>query len=472
MTLPFSQAYEAALGAFVRNHADDADSEKSLEQAHGLGRQALADNLSVLDISELHHRTVAALVREAPSAAEAAATWEAALPFLLQSLAALDMATRGFVEAAERIAVEQQHVSHLHALAESFVDVSVDEPLNERLAQLARSGAQLLSADGAMVQLNGNDATVGDIPPRTEGFPRVEGLDTARGIWDEEEPYLYWLAAAALDGVFAVWRRTPYTAFEEAVFAQFGQLASASLSNTMLYEREHNTALTLQRSLLPASLPKTTGLVLAKRYLPSSSHSGVGGDWYDVIQLPGRRTGLVIGDVMGHGVGAAAFMGQLKVAMHAYATEGHSPSEVLDRADRLIPALGGERIATAIYAILEPDGRLVFANAGHPPPLVSGPRAERPFLLTDGLSVPLGTGIGSPARPSGEVVLEPGSTLLLYTDGLIERRDRSIDMGLEALQTLMHQPGALIDDLCDQALEAAVDQPNQDDICILAVHFP
>jgi serine phosphatase RsbU (regulator of sigma subunit) len=271
-----------------------------------------------------------------------------------------------------------------------------------------------------------------------------------------------------------VWRRTPYTAFEEAVFAQVGQLASASLGNTLLYEREHATALTLQSSLMPAQLPSPNGLDLTMRYQPSSAHSGVGGDWCDVIQLPGERTGLVIGDVMGHGVGAAAFMGQLKVAMRAYATEGHSPSEVLDRTDRLIPAIGGERIATVIYAILEPDGRLTYANAGHPPPLVTAPGTSRPFLLTDGLSVPLGTGIigAEISRPSHQTRLERGSTLLLYTDGLIERRDRSIDEGLDALRALMDRPDLPIDQLCGQALNAAVDQPNQDDICILAVHRP
>ena len=470
----FPRAYEAALAEYVRETTDGAHDEESLERAHELGRQALADNASVLDISELHHRTIARLVRDAPSAAEAAAMWEAALPFLLQSLAALDMATRGFVEAAERIKVEQAHVSHLHALAQSFVDVSVEVPMGDRLLQLAKTGAQLLSADGATVRLDDNESTVGDIPPRADGFPKIAGADTVRGIWDDQEPYLYWLAAAAHDGVFAVWRRTPYTAFEEAVFAQFGQLASASLGNTLLYEREHNTALTLQSSLMPAQLPSPNGLDLTMRYQPSSAHSGVGGDWCDVIQLPGERTGLVIGDVMGHGVGAAAFMGQLKVAMRAYATEGHSPSEVLDRTDRLIPAIGGERIATVIYAILEPDGRLTYANAGHPPPLVTAPSTSRPFLLTDGLSVPLGTGIvgAEISRPSHQTRLEHGSTLLLYTDGLIERRDRSIDEGLEALRALMDRPDLPIDQLCSQALNAAVDQPNQDDICILAVHRP
>lgn len=473
-SVAFEPAYESALADYVRDTTDGAHDEKSLERAHELGRQALADNLSVLDISELHHRTISRLVREAPSGADAAAIWEAALPFLLQSLAALDMATRGFVEAAERIKVEQAHVSHLHALAQSFVDASVEVPVGERLLQLAKSGAQLLSADGATVRLGSQESTVGDIPPRTEGFPKLPGIDIARGIWDYEVPYLYWLAAAAHDGVFAVWRRTPYTAFEEAVFAQFGQLASASLGNTLLYEREHDTALTLQQSLMPAQVPSPNGLNITMEYKPSSAHSHVGGDWCDVIQLPGQRTGLVIGDVMGHGVGAAAFMGQLKVAMRAYATEGHSPSDVLDRTDRLIPAIGGERIATVIYAILEPDGRLVYANAGHPPPLVTVPSARRPFLLTEGLSVPLGTGIAGTeiVRPSHETRLEHGSTLLLYTDGLIERRDRSIDEGLEALRALMDRPELPIDQLCGQALKAALDQPNQDDICILAVHRP
>jgi hypothetical protein len=468
----FEHAYASALSVYLQDRR-----ESSLEQAHHLGRQALAVGLSVLDVTELHHRSVQAMSGGEPAAPES--SHECALPFLLQSLAALDMATRGFVEAAQRVAVEQTHVERLHALADLFVEMHVEQSVDKRLLSLAEDAARLLEAQGVHIRLGPRVATAGpDATPSTVFATRVPAPGrTARGVWDLPPP-THWLAARlepAADsddeaGLISVWRTRTFTAFDEALLAQFARLSATSVRNAIVYEHEHQAALTLQSSLLPASVPALDGFNVEVRYRPSGARSGVGGDWFDVIELPNQRVGLVIGDVMGHGLAAAAFMGQLRVALRAYATEGHSPSKVLERADRLLPMISGERIATVIYAIVEPDGRLTYANAGHPPPLLAR-NNEPTTYLTDGLSAPLGVELPAGSRAESAAQLDPGATLLLYTDGLIERRARPLDEGLTALHEALNQPASNIGELCDTALSLALETTPEDDICLLAVQL-
>jgi serine phosphatase RsbU (regulator of sigma subunit) len=174
---------------------------------------------------------------------------------------------------------------------------------------------------------------------------------------------------------------------------------------------------------------------------------------------------------MGHGLAAAAFMGQLRVALRAFATEGHSPSKVLERADQLLPTITGERIATAIYAIAEPGGRLRYANAGHPPPLVAQ-NGRSASYLSGGLSAPIGVGLPAGSRGESAVRLEPGASLLMYTDGLIERRDRDLGEGLTELRELLSRPALNVGELCDAALTLALETAPEDDICLLGVQLP
>lgn len=467
----FENAYASALADYVRNRH-----ESSLEQAHDLGRQALAVGLSVLDVTELHHRTIHAMTGGEP--ADARSQHEAALPFLLQSLAALDMATRGFVETAQRVAVEQAHVQRLHALADQFAEMHVEQSVDKRLYSLAQDAAGLFEADGVHIRLGTQTATAGAAPPPTAVLPTdlSTSTRTAHGVWDLPTP-IHWLATRfepgvdADTGLISVWRDRSFTAFDEALLAQFARLSATSVRNTLVYEHEHEAALTLQSSLLPAELPSLDGISVQVRYRPSGARTGVGGDWFDVIELPNERVGLVIGDVMGHGLAAAAFMGQLRVALRAFATEGHSPSRVLERADRLLPTISGERIATVIYAIVEPDGRLRYANTGHPPPLLL-PNGGSASYLSDGLSAPIGIGLPAGSRAESAVPLDPGATLLLYTDGLIERRDRHLDDGLTELRELLGTSTLNVSDMCDAALTLALETSPEDDICLLAVHLP
>src|SRR6201992_1247443 len=201
-----------------------------------------------------------------------------------------------------------------------------------------------------------------------------------------------WIVEWELIGVLHVGTLTP---------RQFGQkdlavlqLAAARIApgieRARLFsalEHEHQMAMLLQRSLLPRALPDTVGIKVAARYLPARDE--VGGDWYDVIELPRGRIGLAIGDVVGHGVRAAALMGQLRTALHAYAQEGHGPSHTLELVDRFVQAMGGHANAAAVYAIFEPEsGRLRIATAGHPPPIIISERGTRVLDLTPG--APLG----------------------------------------------------------------------------------
>ncbi|MFI0241613.1 SpoIIE family protein phosphatase [Streptomyces sp. NPDC016845] len=237
-------------------------------------------------------------------------------------------------------------------------------------------------------------------------------------------------------------------------------------------EREHRrTAVTLQRSLLPQELEEPDDLRIAATYQPGGTEAAVGGDWYDVITLGGGRTALVIGDVMGRGVRAAAVMGQLRTAVRAYARLDLPPHEVLQLLDGLAIEIDPQQIATCVYAVHDPnEGRLVYASAGHLPILVRDEngtihRAEEPT------GPPLGT--GGWLHTSGSVPLGPGSTAVMYTDGLVERRDEDIDEGVAALENALSGATGTPQVICDRLIRAAgVTADHDDDVAVLVLQHP
>jgi serine phosphatase RsbU (regulator of sigma subunit)/anti-sigma regulatory factor (Ser/Thr protein kinase) len=241
-----------------------------------------------------------------------------------------------------------------------------------------------------------------------------------------------------------------------------------SIQRAQLYEREHLMAQTFQRSLLPGRLPEIPGLSVAARYLPAREEAKVGGDWYDVLELPGDSVGLVMGDVVGHGIRAASTMGQLRSAIRAYALDRESPGGILTKLNTVVRGLDHHETATAVYFALDLVERTCrFASAGHPPPLVMDP-AESARFLEEGRSVPLGARAGT-RYPEAVVRLEPGSTIVLYTDGLIERRGSSLTQGLERLASTAAGDPADPASLCDRLLRALVgDEPPSDDVALLA----
>jgi serine phosphatase RsbU (regulator of sigma subunit) len=227
--------------------------------------------------------------------------------------------------------------------------------------------------------------------------------------------------------------------------------------------RDREIALSLQRSLLPAHLPEVPGLRLAARYLPGGGGMEVGGDFYDVVVQPGGCVMATIGDVAGRGLPAATVMGQLRAATHAYALEGHPPGELLEHLNRLM--LSMDLFATAACAAIDPaTGEVVYAAAGHPPPL---------HVDADGgrlLDQPGGTPLGLEARPAreGRATLAPAAALVLYTDGLVERRDEAIDT---SLARLADAAGTTTDpdEVCQRLLMRLGAEDVGDDVAMLAV---
>jgi PAS domain S-box-containing protein len=259
-----------------------------------------------------------------------------------------------------------------------------------------------------------------------------------------------------------------FTPEEESLLVLMADRAGLAIEHARAYEREVGAVELLQRSLLPEKLPLLPGLRIAARYLPGAAGVNVGGDWYDAIPLDDGRVGLAMGDVVGHGLGAAALMGQLRYAARAYALEGHPPPAVLDRLDRLVRSLPGAQMATLLYLVVEPDLTTVrFASAGHVPPLVIGPDADARFL-EGAPNPPLGV-FDSSGHRELSMELEPGSTVVLYTDGLVEERGVSIDAGLEALRLAAQHP-ADPEDLCDHLVDSMLAiHPANDDIAVLAL---
>ena len=234
------------------------------------------------------------------------------------------------------------------------------------------------------------------------------------------------------------------------------------------YQRDHEVAETLQRSLLPESLPTIEGLQLDARYLPASRQAAIGGDWYDAVELDDGRVAVVVGDVVGHGLRAAVVMGQMRTAFRAYALLGTSPSDTLARLNRLLMKESGELMATALYLLLDRDtGHVWYASAGHPPALVVS-RDSEPRYLEGGRSVPLGT--TDIAYHEAETQIERGATVVLYTDGLVERRDTSLDDRLAQLATVASVAGGELGDVCDQILGGLLGGKRpSDDVALLAL---
>ncbi|HEU5003285.1 MAG TPA: SpoIIE family protein phosphatase [Actinomycetota bacterium] len=241
--------------------------------------------------------------------------------------------------------------------------------------------------------------------------------------------------------------------------------------------REHERALrqtrqvaeTLQRSLLPDRLPEIPGIGLAARYMPGSAGLEVGGDWYDVLRMSSGAIGLAVGDVVGRGLRAAATMGQLRTALRAYAMDDSSPARVVERLSALAPSLPEAEMATLVYAIYRPEaGMVTYMCAGHPAPLLVAPDGTARFL-EEGRITPLG--LPTPAVAEGVAPVEPGSLLVFYTDGLIERREVSLEERLEMLaRAAGGVAGAGAEMACETILAAmTADAPARDDLALLVV---
>ncbi|MBT2451362.1 SpoIIE family protein phosphatase [Streptomyces sp. ISL-43] len=262
----------------------------------------------------------------------------------------------------------------------------------------------------------------------------------------------------------------PFNHDDVTLAVELATRAAIAIDNARWYQHAADTALTLQRHLLPHPPPQAAGLQIAYRYQPAAAASGIGGDWFDAIPQSKDKTALVVGDVMGHGVHAAATMGQLRTATRTLADLGLDPARVLRHLDHITAGLD-QTIATCVYATWDPHrSRCRVALAGHPPPVVirSG---QAPVLLDLPAGVPLGTcGLGGPDFQTTVLDLTPGDRLVLYTDGLVETRDEALDDRLDLLLSLLTDPGLSPEATCDRLLAALRHPDAADDVALVIAH--
>jgi serine phosphatase RsbU (regulator of sigma subunit) len=275
-------------------------------------------------------------------------------------------------------------------------------------------------------------------------------------------------------GVITLSRAAGRSGFTESsdvpVAEELGRQLAAGLANADRSAWDHTVAQALQRAVLPDSLPRVPGLDLAARYLPSTVGLAVGGDWYDVFALGDGRIGLAVGDVVGHNVTAASVMAQVRNLLRGYAVDKVDPAAVLAATGAALELLLPDTLATAVYVVLDPaSGKLSYASAGHPPPVCVTPSGEVSYLDADPDAM-LGVGRGFTTRRRR---LVPGSTLLLYTDGLIEDRHRDLGEGLARLAGVMGRGAARTAEQTCVAVRAVMvgTKPRADDLCMLAARL-
>ncbi|WP_030756625.1 MULTISPECIES: SpoIIE family protein phosphatase/ATP-binding protein [unclassified Streptomyces] len=275
-------------------------------------------------------------------------------------------------------------------------------------------------------------------------------------------------------GMVGYWRGQDSPPFDEEDVSFVEELtarAALSVDNARRYTREHDMAVTLQRSLLPRGVPEQSAVEVAHRYL--AAKAGVGGDWFDVIPLPGTRVALVVGDVVGHGLYAAATMGRLRTAVYNFSTLDLPPDELLSHLDELVAHIDtdeqewqGITGATCLCAIYDPvSGQVTAASAGHPGPALVDPDGTVTFPEVP-VSPPLGLGAGLPMETMA-LTLPEGSRLALFTDGLIESRDQDPDAGLAALRAALSGPARTPDETCTAVIDAMLPSRPSDDVALL-----
>jgi PAS domain S-box-containing protein len=403
--------------------------------------------------------------------------------FLLDA-ARLMAAAGGVTETAERLA--ELAVPRLADLC--VIDLAGEQGLTRPAARHADPSRQALAAE----------LQTRHLPHRGAAHPAVRAMRTGRTVWVREVSE-DWLASIAADhrhleiaralelralvcvplvadgrsvGVLTLGtdrRRGPFTAADVDVAEQLALQVSQVVDKAQRFEQEARTSHTLQANLLPPDPPPVPGLAIAVRYAATDRGADVGGDFYDVVQLPGDQVALAVGDVVGHDITAAAVMGQLRSVYRALLADRSPPGAIVDRLQAGWPLLGMQRMATALFAQLDPgSGRLRAASAGHLPPIVvaGGEAALLDVVPTRMLGAPPAA---APA-PEWSGVLPPGATLVLYTDGLVESRVADVDVGMRLLLATAEAAGTTDPDrLCDVLLAELAGAGRDDDVALLAL---
>jgi len=320
--------------------------------------------------------------------------------------------------------------------------------------------------------LSGGDPVLFDRPD-SESMARLASRPSGTEIIARYASFLAVpLAARDTAAGFMVFARTatalPFGINDVALAGELAAQAAVFIDNARLLHRERRTAEALQQGLLPSDLAAPAGLEVAHRYLPAGDHI-VGGDWYDIIPLSGGRAALVVGDAMGHGPEAAAVMVQLRAAARTLADLDLAPEAVLYRLDRMASTLKNATFATCVYAVVDPAaGSCALARAGHLPPILAFPdTTTRIPSLPPGLPL----GLGSATFHTIQLTLPPGTTLALYTDGLVESRRRPFDEGILALRSALSRMRGTLHDTCD-SITRALRQHGEDDTTLVLARIP
>ncbi|GAA0465658.1 SpoIIE family protein phosphatase [Streptomyces sp. NPDC046215] len=260
-----------------------------------------------------------------------------------------------------------------------------------------------------------------------------------------------------------------FTRQERNLYIALSSSLAQSLARAMLFDQEHDLAEGLQQSMLPRRIPDIPGAQIAVRYRSARMGRDIGGDWYDVIPLPGGRVGAVIGDVQGHDTHAAAVMGQLRIVLRAYATEGHSPATVMARASSFLHELDTDRFATCLYAEADlTTGVLQLVRAGHIDPMLRHTDGTcRRLPVQGGLPLGLSAEFGRLDYPVETVEMDPGETLLLFTDGLVEQPGADLDDGMHALAEQVRTGPSELVSLADQLCDVVEERVGEDDMALL-----
>ncbi|MEV8453211.1 SpoIIE family protein phosphatase [Streptomyces sp. NPDC052095] len=273
--------------------------------------------------------------------------------------------------------------------------------------------------------------------------------------------------------------KSGFTPDERNLLIALGSSIAQSIQRAMLYEQEHDLAEGLQQAMLPRRIPDVPGAQIAVRYRSARLGRDIGGDWYDVIPLPGGRVGAVIGDVQGHDTHAAAVMGQLRIVLRAYAAEGHSPATVMARASVFLHELDTDRFATCTYAEADlTTGVVQLVRAGHVDPLVRESDGDcRRLPVEGGLPLGLSAEFGRLEYPVSTVELDPGQTLVLFTDGLVELPGADLDEGVQLLTAMVRNGPQDLQRLADRLCAAVDERGGEDDVAVLllrrkAAHAP
>ncbi|EST38131.1 hypothetical protein N566_09090 [Streptomycetaceae bacterium MP113-05] len=418
-------------------------------------------------------------------------------------------ATEELSESTERLTLDAERSLHTDVVDATTAGLAHARTVGEVLDALGSSrGLEQLGVISVVVglvregrmELHGEGELSGVLPMNRrrveEPLPLPEAVRTLtpRYIVSREEfgrlyPTLWpwakelgWSAAAflpliaqgeALGAIGLVYRdKSSFPSEERTLLTALTSSIAQSLQRARLFEQEHELAEGLQRAMLPHSLPSIPGVHAEVRYRSAEQGRDIGGDWYDVIPLPGGKVAAVVGDVQGHDTDAAAVMGQLRIVLRAYAAEGHSAPTVMARASAFLHDLESDRFATCLYVEADPTtGWLRIVRAGHPVPLLRrGDGGCRAFPVMGGLPLGLSTQFDQPKYPVTTMELEPGETLVLYTDGLVEQPGGDLDQGIEALADAVRTGPSEIAKLADRLCEVPEAWGGTDDLALVLLH--